>query len=259
MSDVAVLTTTLYASREVLRFHHAAQMVGNAVSADHRVLVLDASPDQSVAEGLMNSGAIVRFAGVQRMGAQRRELFTLAGDIPTLVATPSARSCRFFLWTEPEKPDLIRFIPQIMTPLRSGAADIVVVGRTATSWASCPPLQAASERQANEVYHQCTGLRLDVMRGPVAFNRKALPFFANCDPSRYGATTGYIQHIAPLEAHAAGLRVIGVDVDFFYPRAQYEEEIGPLAPQMAVKWKRQFDECTDAYRKVSGVLGLPKK
>ncbi len=250
MSDVVVLTTTLYRSTDELRFDLACRMVGSAIGHGYGVLVVDDSSDSLVSERLSRTGAIVCSATSKGMAHGRRQLFTFADG---------ARAADFFLWTEPEKDDLIRLVPQIMAPLRSGEADIVVVGRTEASWATCPSLQVKSERRANAIYREATGLDVDVFRGPVAFNRRALPFFRLCDPMKYGAATGYIQHVAPLEAYAAGFKVVGVNVDFYYPLAQRAEEEGPLAEEMKLKWPRQFAECTDAYRKAARALGLPKK
>lgn len=257
MSDVAILTTTRYRLTGELRFDLACRMVGSAVGNGHEVLIVDDSHDLRVREGFTRLGAQLYPAGRVGMAPGRRQLFTLTQQ--SFVEAPRAAKPDFFLWTEPEKDDLIRLIPQIVAPLRAEEADIVVVGRTEASWRTCPVLQSESERRANAIYREATGLDLDVFRGPVAFNRRSLPFFAACDPMKYGATTGYIQHIAPLEAHANGLTVAGVNVDFFYPLAQRAEEEGPLLEAMKEKWRQQFEECTDAYRKAAKALGLPKK
>lgn len=252
MSDVVVLTTTRYRPTEGLRFDLACRMVGSAVGHGYGVLIVDDSLDTLVRTALARIGADV-FPAVPGMGAGRRQLFSLAYE-----RFLKSGESPLFLWTEPEKDDLIRFVPTIVDSLRFSEADIVVVGRTEASWRTCPVLQSESERRANAIYREVTGLDLDPMRGPVAFNRRALPFFAKCNPEKYGAATGYIQHVAPLEAHAAGLKVVGVNVDFYYPLAQRAEEEGPLFTEMQKKWPRQFKECTDAYCKVAKALGLPK-
>ncbi|MEK7554900.1 MAG: hypothetical protein AAB518_02880 [Patescibacteria group bacterium] len=249
MENIAVLTTTLYRSVNDLRFDLACRMIGSAVGNGYNALILDESPDSTVPQRFLKIGAAVKLGAGRGMPAGRRELFSWAEDTNN----------DFFLWNEPEKDDLNRFIPEIIAPIVSGVADIVIVGRTEVSWRSCPVLQATSERRANEIYAEVTGLKgFDPMRGPVAFNRMALPYFAKCDPTKYGSNTGYIQHVAPLEAYIDGLKLAHVEVDFFYPLAQRAEEEGPLFETMKVKWPRQFEECTDVYRRVAKALGLPK-
>lgn len=255
MVQIAVLTTTFYKSTDETRFHLAAQMIGNAIAVGHSVIVVDGSPDDAIGESLRRLGARVFKQTAQGMGASRRELFTLAGDPQTYGSSAALPS--YFIWLEPEKVDLVRWIPEIIDPIRRGGADIVIPARTEEGYASCPAFQAKSERQANVVYADATGKDFDVMFGPVAYNLATHGFFATCNPKeRYGAHDTYIQHVAPLEAMADGYSVVSVPVGFLYPPAQKAEEEAVLSDAMRAKRRLQLDECTHAFRVVAGVLKL---
>lgn len=245
-----VLTATMYQTPEEIRFHLACQFIGNAVAAGYKVMVVDNSPNPTIGESFEKIGARVfpQPSTTPGMGEQRRLLFHLAGTSST---TP------FFLWSEPEKPDLIRSIPEIIAPLRDDKADIVIPGRTEESLQTYPEFQIESERRMNAIYAEATGKPFDPAFGPVALHGKVLHYFAKCNPTkRYGILDGYIQHVAPLEAMADGHRVASVAVDCFYPIQQRKEEEGKLSLDMRRKRQYQFEVLTGAYRVVANALGL---
>lgn len=255
MAQIAVLTTTSYRSKAETRFHLAAQMMGNAIAVGHSVIVVDGSPDPTVAESFRRIGAVVFPQTAQGMGPSRRELFALAANPRTYGS--SAALPAYLIWIEPEKADLVRWIPNILDLVRRDEADIVIPARTRESYMSCPTFQAQSEQAVNAVYAEVTGKPFDVMFGPVAFRQDMLPFFTNCNPKeRYNAHDTYIQHVAPMEAMAAGCRVVSIPVDFFYPLAQETEEESSLSTAMRAKRKRQLEECTNAFRVVAEALKL---
>lgn len=252
----AVLTTTLYKSREDIRFHLALQFIGNAVGAGHTVIIVDNSPDLSICQTFSRIGAVVfRQESLPGMGRQKRELFRVAND--TFFS-------EYYIWTEPEKPDLVRSIPQIVAPLEAGEAKIVIAGRTEESMKTYPEFQIESEMRINHVYAEATGLYdADPTFSPVAFTREMLPYFANCNPpAQYGGGTydNYIQLYAPLAAMAEGHKATTVYVECFYPLAQKrEEEGGGLLNPMREKRKMQSDTITSTWRKMAEVLNLPHR
>lgn len=253
MTSIGVLTTTFYKSTEETRFHLACQMIGNSVAVGHDVIVVDGSPDPIIGEAFQQIGAIVFRQTAQGMGASRRELFQWTSrHIPLRQALLD-----IFLWLEPEKVDLIRWIPQIIVPIQRGEADIVIPALTDEGHLSRPAFQTSSEQEANAVYAEMTGRAFDVMFGPVAFRREMLRYFITCNPKeRYGCPDTYIQHIAPMEAMAAGYRVVSVPVGFLYPPAQKAEEESALSEAMREKRRRQLEECTNAFRVVAEALKL---
>ena len=189
------------------------------------------------------------------MGQQKRELFQTA---------ISPFFSEYYLWTEPEKPDLVRSIPQIVAPLETKEADIVIAGRTEESIKTYPEFQIESEMRMNRVYAEATGLcDADPTFSPVAFTREMLPYFANCNPpEQYGDGThdNYIQLYAPLVAMAQGHKATTVFVECFYPLAQKrEKEGGGLLNPMREKRKMQSDTITSTWRKMAEVLNLPHR
>lgn len=249
--DITVLTTTFYRSKSKTRFHLACQLIGNAVGAGYHVLVADGSPDSAVGQALARIGANVHTRTAQGMGDSRRELFRLA------INTKGGEQPGIFLWTEPEKADIIRSISKITAPLERGESDIVIPSRTQRSWESYPEFQVVSEQKANTVYLEVIGKPFDPMFGPVAFTGKVAEHFAACNPTeQFGAADGYIQHFAPLTAMKKGCNIVSVPVDFYYPLAQrVEEEVG-LRDEMLKKRKWQLDQLVAGYRLAAETLGF---
>jgi hypothetical protein len=245
-SGIGVLTMTYFSNTDELRFRLARQTIGDAACAGYHVVVLDGSPDKAIAEDFQALGAVVVKQTVSGMGAARRELFACA----------LSHCLPIFMWTEPEKVDIVRLIPRIIAPLENEDAEIAIPCRTDTSWASYPSFQVDSERKANAIYTEVAGKNLDPMFGPVAFRALSLPYFAKCNPAKsYGAADTYTHHIAVLEAMVAGHRVASVPVDFYYPLAQRAEEEA-LGEVMKEKRQRQLDECANTYRRAAAALGL---
>lgn len=250
---ITVLTTTFYQSTTELRFHLACQLVGNAIGAGHDVVIVDGSPDDTVYEAFKKIGARVYKQTSRDMGGSRRELFKIALDCNDEKS--------IFLWVEPEKVDVIRLIPKIIAPLEQNEAEIVIPSRTQKSWESYPTFQVASEQKANFVYLETIGKPFDPMFGPVAYKRGVAAFFAECNPAQeFGATDGYIQHFAPLNAMAKGsCNIISVPVDFYYPLAQRIHEESGILDEMIRKRQWQLDQLVAGYRLAAKALDFPKR
>lgn len=248
MENITILTATLYKKITETRFQLACQLIENAVAVGYDVVIVDGSIDSAIGRALAKAGAKVhRQASEQGMGNQKRELFKLVAKDDNKAA--------IFLWTEPEKADLIRWIPQIVAPIQRGEADLVIPERTPVSYASYPAFQVESERQINAVFTDVTGKYFDVAFGPVAFGRGVLSYFAECYPAkRFGVADNYIQDTARLEAMADGYRAVAIPVDFFYPPAQKAEEETTLFEVMREKRRRQLEELTHTYRVVGKAL-----
>lgn len=199
------------------RFLLACEMIKNAIRAGHNVLIVDGSPNAYIREAFKELGANVTQQLSKGMGPSRRELFRDASD---------AYETPVYLWMEPEKVDLIRFIPQIVGPIFDGAADIVIPTRTNESFASYPDFQVASEQRSNDIFRVATGHDLDVLFGPVALSSGLLSLFEETDPFQmFGMPDGYIQQPAVMRAMAAGWKVTGVPVAFRYPEALRDDEM----------------------------------
>jgi len=250
------MTTTLYKSVDVLRFRLACLTVKKATEAGYPIVVVDKSPIPEIANTLRNLGAIV-FPSITTtgMGADRRLFFFLANEIAV------AAGCKIFLWLEPEKHDLIRFIPSIIQPIKNAwvGVDIVIPRRSTASWATYPDFQMASELIINEAFQKVTGIPdADMTNGPVAFHMNALKYFQAADGRKFGVEDNYVQHYGPLIALRNGMGVISVNTDFVYPPEQKAEEEGPLRDEIIKKRQWQFEQLTTAYEKVFAGAGKLK-
>lgn len=245
---ILLVTTTFYKSTGELRFELALETVKRAREEGHRVLIIDGSPDSKIRSAFHEYGARVILQKEQGIGPIRRQLFDEAFSWHD----------GLIFWTEPEKSDLVRFIPDIVRPIIEDRCDISIPVRSERSWQSYPKFQRESEATANLVYKESTGIEADPMFGPVAINQRALPYFASCRPGEFDVGDNYIQHVAPLVAVLEGNAKIlspGVEVDFQYPSAQREEEDGPLFRQMVEKRLWQLRELTETYLKFGRLLG----
>lgn len=270
-----MLTTTFYKSVEETRFKLAKELIRQALANDHDVVVVDGSPNPEIREDfatlgptqLVETPKLLVFAQMKRgMGGSRRELFAVARDGHDELMhdvgpfSPLSRKApSIFVWTEPEKVDLIRLIPKIVAPIVAGEAEIVIPYRTPEGLRTYPVFQQVSEALADLAYMEITGLSGGPMFGPVAFSREVAPLFAECEPMIAGVEDTYIQHYAPMIAFARGRRVEAVEVDFNYPPEQRAEEEGTLSPEMLEKRMRQATTLIRAYFALGRHLGLITK
>ena len=166
------------------------------------------------------------------------------------------------IWSEPEKVDVIRFFPQIIQPIIDGKADIVIPRRTPASLATYPRFQIESEVQANMdldtllvEYGILPNLggknfyRYDFMFGPWAFRctkeiiqlltqKFDIDFDRNTEVSgrkeaELRASLGeYLRldfynnptFFPRLRALFRKVPTVSLEVDFQYPKKQYEIE-----------------------------------
>lgn len=248
---VAVLSTSFYKdplSADLTRYALARTLIAKATNAGHRVITVDGSPSTAHLVAFAEAGALVLEETEHGIGPSRRQLFTAGGELSQIIQA--------FLWTEIEKEGLVQFIPMIAEPLLADEADIVMLQRK--NLGSYPEFQAETETIADRVFQEVTGIwDASPMFGPVAFNRRALPLFAKCNPKvLFGGYDTYIQHIPPIYAKAQGLRVAVVTVDFTYPPEQRAEEEGALTDAMRKKRLSQLRECTTNYLLAARAVGF---
>ncbi len=256
MLKTVIVTTTFYHNVDALRFRLACDLVKAAVADGHVVVVVDGSPIPEIAETLRHLGANVFPQLHKGMGPGRREAFFHAVEIGM------KENITYFLWTEPEKVDLIRFVEEIVRPLDESDAHIVIPKRSETAWSSWPSFQRKSEDQANAVYNEAFGLEgFDPMFGPVAFNSVAMSHFVlcYCHPKDFNGEVPdtYIQHYAPLLAKVEepAIQITSVEIDMIYPTEQRAEEEGSANEAMLEKRKMQLETLTTAYRAIARFVG----
>jgi len=214
--NVVLATTTYYQNPHDLRYLLAKETVRLAGEAGLPIMVVDGAPGLSFSTELRQQGAEVYPQTLAGMGSARRLAFFYALNYLL---------CRrklpdgIVIWLEPEKTDLIRFVPRIIKPIIDNKADVVIPSRSPKSWASYPVFQQTSEQDANRVYEQVTQRRgFDPMFGPVAFRATFLltHFVHPFSPDTY------IQHFIPMLV--PNNRVASVETDFIYPPEQKKSE-----------------------------------
>ncbi len=249
---VLVVTTTFYQSMAETRYKLALETV-KKTKEKYRMLIVDGSPDPKIKETFHELGAKVIHQQKPGMGASRRQLFELAHSI----TDPGD----VIFWVEPEKPNMIDFIPELVLPIFGGFCSISIPVRTKKSWESYPELQQISEAVVNQVFEELTGLQVDIMVGPMAIERSALPDFFGCFPEKFGVMDNYVQHIAVIVAWKNGHKILspGVPVDFIYPPEQKQQEEGPLFREIIRKRLWQLKQLIEADFKVSKFLGSNKE
>lgn len=188
-------------------------MVSHAREEGFNILVVDGSPQPSVAETLRDLGAVVvtEPPGLT-MGASRRLALREAGVFGTGA----------HVWLEPEKSPLIPWIRQLCAPIFLDEADITVPARAESGFASYPAVQRYAEECGNAIFAQVSGQALDMWFGPRAMNPRGVTKFLSYD-GRYGDRWDAI-FIPVLRAIREGLRVLSVPVEYQHPPEQTEVE-----------------------------------
>lgn len=253
--SVCVVTSTMYPryvapelrtdenrdSTDNTRGDLALQTIEEVLKAGYQLVVMDEDVNESFTQELKKRGVVIRKGNRKGMSPKRQEGFQIASQLPKV---------KFILWTEPEKVDLIKSVPQIVKPLLYNEGDIVVPGRNEESFATYPAYQVPFEQKSNMLWNgflRSRGLLdgdaqdLDPWFGPKAFknNKTMLSYFLR--EFRFGGrdlepalkidslldTTAYSNAIFfPLiSAMAEKKRVVGVTLDSYrQPASQVSNE-----------------------------------
>ena len=226
--DLVLFTTTLYGEDQTsrVRSHLAEQMMANAKELGVRCVVVDGGSNKEFLDKMkaFENVTVVEDSSL-KMGESRRRALQTAVDM-----TAGAEQPAFFLWTEPEKCDLITAdnLRIMVDGLRKGKADVVVPARRDMS--SLPKFQAWIEARANKRAKgvAVAGLPpdgeveiLDLWFGPKMFNIEGARYFLDYK----GKLDKWDAIIKPvIDAHRGGKKVVSVPVDYIYDRSQKEDE-----------------------------------
>lgn len=256
-AQVVVATTTFYRNLSDLRCLLTIELIKKARGAGHIIVIVDDSPDPTIAEYFRAKGALVFRQAGRGMAQSRREAFEHAAvDLHSRLETDEYG---IILWTE-EKPFIIEHIPKIIRPIVETEASAVIAKRSPAAFTTWPAFQAESEQAANAVYNEVTGRRSDPMFGPVAFYASLADAFINSRPEEYGVppfAAGYLQHFGIIEIIAEGYRVADSEpLDVVYPALQKEQEETLLISEMRQKREQQMQELSEGYRIAAKALGI---
>ncbi|MSU55359.1 MAG: hypothetical protein EXS46_02345 [Candidatus Taylorbacteria bacterium] len=241
---------TFYKTPGELRHRLALQTIGMAKQADYPVIIVDGSPDPSIAESFRDAGAVV-FPQLHRgMGPARRQAFFHANEHAIRYGY------ELIFTTEPEKP-IVPFIPQIVAPIDGKEVFVSIPFRSEKSWKTWPAFQAASEKRANAVYADAMGLEgFDPMMGPVAWHIQVAGGFMSFNPKVFGVPDTYIHHyVPPMLMAVTGKMPASVTVDMVYPPEQAAAE-GVDNDEIRQKRAVQLESLSGAYRTLGQKLGL---
>lgn len=244
--NIALVTTTFYKEETELRCQLAFDMAKTAQEAGYTLVVVDDSPNPSIREKLKAFGAKV-FPQLHRgMGPPRREVYFHATEV---LKSLGSSEKRIIIWLEPEKGNLIRFIPDIVKPILNREVDVVVPQRTERSWESYPSFQHKSESQGNQSVATLSGRDdLDVFFGPVASTTDAANLVIKSDPKSQEIEDKYVPQYLAAMALQKGLTVGSVKVDFIYSPEQKNEEETTQHAAMIEKRKEQLARVVHAHQ-----------
>ncbi|MEK9207541.1 MAG: hypothetical protein AAB922_03605 [Patescibacteria group bacterium] len=197
---------------------------------------------------------IVEKTGLNTLGGGRREALQKC----LAIAEAEGIENPVFLWTEPEKDDLIteKNLLPLIKEVHAGN-NIVVAAREEKAWEQLPPFQRWAERRANARANQTvekeTGINpgLDFWFAPKAFDRiGAQEFLAyNSNKDRLDLWDSIMVPI--VTALKSGKKVKSLPIDFLYNKIQIDNESDELNRDIKIKRIEQ-------YAQILKELGDPK-
>lgn len=220
----------------------ALTFIEKATSKGYKIVFVDGGSSESFLQRVHEFSGIIfqeMREKIIKRSPKKQRAFMIASKIPNVKA---------IVTTEAEKISLIDAIPEIVSPLVSDEADIVIPQRKEEIFKETYPLfQYTSEKEANRRYNQALRDQhllskkqsdFDFFFGPVAFQNKPeivslflqrisfrkyetekLPSEFH-DPDQY-ANAYYFPSVLALQHKK---RVISVEVPFAYPAIQRENE-----------------------------------
>ena len=153
-----------------------------------------------------------------------------------------------FLWTEPEKDDLIteKALLPLVREVNAGT-NIAVAERKEEAWAQLPPFQRWIERRANKRANQAVPQdsdkpegELDFWFAPRAFDKTGAKYFLayNSDKGRLDLWDAIFVPI--IDAIKAGEKVRGVPLNFLYNEIQINNESDESNREIKIKRMEQY-------------------
>ena len=218
------------------------EMIRKAVGRGFNVVLADKDSPQDLRQQF--SELAVRFISREdndTRASGRKVAIGEASSIPEV---------KVIIRTEPEKISLLDFIPEIALPILRGEADIVVPKRRNQEFQTFyPPYMYESEVRANKKYNSILRefeilkedeVDLDMYFGPTIISTD--PQVISLYMERYkfkdkkvlkGGLRRYVrpddfsnsQMFAVVEALNNGLKVVGVEIPFIYPKSQRNNEM----------------------------------
>lgn len=191
-----------------------------------------------------NNITIVEKTTPNTLGGGRREALQKAIEI----ADKKNIENPIFLWTEPEKDNLIteETLLKIISEVRNGA-HIAIVEREEKAWNQLPRLQGWIEKRANkraqEVLEKETSKpqeNLDLWFAPKAFDKTGSKYFLDYNSDKNKLDLWDSLMVPVQEARKNGIKVESVLVNFLYNKTQIENESDESNREIQVKRLEQY-------------------
>lgn len=188
---------------------------------------------------------IVDKTGPSTLGGGRREALQKCLEI----AKAEGIKNPVFLWTEPEKDDLIteKSLLPLIKEIREGN-NIVVAAREEKAWEQLPPFQRWVEKRANtranQIVQTATGTNpeLDFWFAPKAFDKVGAEEFLayNSNKDRLDLWDSIMVPI--VEAIKKGKKVKSLPIDFLYNKIQIDVESDESNREIKIKRIEQYSQ-----------------
>lgn len=225
--DLIVVAPTFYPDRDDPRFTLGLECCRAAARHKIRLIIVDASPDESIRDRLRQHGApyVQVFAQTTKgkKGAALRQAIRHAYD------ELKDKENGIIAFQEPEKIDMIRQWPALAAYMvNDGKADICVPRRSDESFKRTYPIeQYHSEKFAN-LHLDAVAARvgfhpsIDWTMGPIAFRQKWAPVWLE-----YGGDLWDAQIVPMVRAQRQkNAKVASFDVEFHHPPSMKKQEEG---------------------------------
>jgi len=245
-NSIVIATSTLYPgwdpgphidSSITIRGNLALETIKEAVSDSYQVVLVDGGSSQDFIAKAKSLGAHVLSQEEKGMSPGRRQAFKEASILP---------NAKVICWLEPEKISIIKdCLPNVIFPILTGKADVVVPKRDDDSFSTYPDYQAKFEKRANNLWNRILKKHkllpqesedLDVWFGPKFFRNdpkilslflaryhlaESKPeFYKNINPEDWANST-FLPIVAALKE---GCRVKSITVSYKHPQEQTKLE-----------------------------------
>lgn len=188
---------------------------------------------------------IVEKTGPNTLGGGRREALQKCLEIAKAegIETP------VFLWTEPEKDDLIteKSLLPLIKEVQEGN-NLVVAAREEKAWGQLPPFQRWVEKRANARANQIVqdeiGINpeLDFWFAPKAFDKVGAEEFLAYNPNKDRLDLWDSIMVPVIETIKKGKKVKGLPVDFLYNQIQIDAESDETNRDIKIKRIKQYSQ-----------------
>lgn len=233
-SDLIIFTTTCYGTDRTseIRSNLASQFFQNAKKLGIRCVVLDGSINNPQFRQQLKQLDNVDLLLEEDILKQEKTTSLTMGEGRRLAlksALEKYQNVPYFLWSEPEKNDLIKpeNIAKMINQLREKQADIVIPARQTKAFQTLPKFQAWSEQRANkrttQLIRNDQNESVDLWFGPKMFSRNIAQYFLDYK----GKLDKWDAVMVPfIQAFQDGKIISSVNVNFQYDQSQLENEQG---------------------------------